>query len=80
MDTSDAKIVTCRPSAWFFRKALQQAESVEDAIRIGRMAVDEMESLKVQIRELGEIPDRVYDPTLLIDDEDPRQQDLELEA
>lgn len=75
-----AEILSCRPAAWYYRTALWRAERLEEAVRVGLMAVDEMETLKEQLRELGYIPDRRYDPRTLVPDEDKAQLRLELEA
>ncbi len=51
---------TFKPSAWYFRRALRNAISREDAIEIGLQAVLEIETLKEFIRQHGLLPPKVY--------------------
>jgi hypothetical protein len=50
-----------KPSGYYFRKALREAKTKEDAVEIGLQAVREMEHLKKVMRENhGIIPPRRF--------------------
>lgn len=49
-----------KPSAYYFRKALREAKTREDAVRVGLGAVSELENLKAWVREQGMIPPKRF--------------------
>ena len=49
-----------RPSAFYFRRALREANSKQEAVRIGMILVAELENLKASIRERGIIPEKRF--------------------
>lgn len=60
MSRDNPECLSYRPSAYYFRKALRKAKSVEDAREVGFQAVLEMEALKEWVRERGLIPPRRF--------------------
>lgn len=69
-----------RPASWYFRRALRESQTIDGAIEIGHLLVDEVELLKAQIREMGGIPRRMVNPRRVGPDaqviEDERQLPL----
>ncbi len=49
-----------RPQSYYFRAALNDSPDIDEARRVGRMAVDELEYRNEQLRALGHIPSRLY--------------------
>jgi hypothetical protein len=56
----DIKPLSYRPSAFYFRKALNEAKTVSDAQVIGHQVIRELEMLKAWVREQGLIPPRQF--------------------
>ena len=69
--------LSCQPAVFYYRTALRIAKNKREAQKVGLMLADEVEHLKEQIRGLGYIPARLYDPKTLIPD-DQLQLALEL--
>jgi len=49
-----------KPSAWYFREALRNAQSKDEAVEVGLQMVLEIETLKEFIRDNGMIPPKSY--------------------
>lgn len=49
-----------KPSAWYFREALRNARTKEEAVDVGLQVVLEVETLKEFIRDHGLIPPKSY--------------------
>lgn len=56
----NAEIVSYKPSAWYFRQALLQAETEEELREVGFLVVAELEHLKAQLRAHGIIPTKRF--------------------
>lgn len=54
----DPEFLSYRPSAYYFREALRDSHTVEDAVEVGMQVVREPEELKAWVREQGLIPPR----------------------
>lgn len=54
------KLPSYKPSAYYFRKALQSAKTKKEAVEIGLQVVRELEAHKEFIRELGAWPPRKH--------------------
>lgn len=83
--TAAIDVLSFRPASWYFRTAIRGSQTLEGSQRVGLWAVDELEYCKEQIRDLGGIPMRLYDPTCIGPDGilcecDNRQMELELDA
>jgi len=52
--------VSYKPSAWYYRKAIRSARTIEQASEAGLVAVLELEELKAWIREQGLIPPKRF--------------------
>lgn len=59
MDESDV-VVSFKPSAFYFREALRECESLDESLEVGLALCRELEELKRFIRELGEIPPKRF--------------------
>jgi hypothetical protein len=57
---ADHELLSFKPSAYYFRKALQQSQTLDECREIGRQAVRELEHLKEWVRARGLIPPRRY--------------------
>lgn len=53
-------MINYKPSAFYYRQALDEAETIEDAKRIGRNIIRELEHHKEFIREKGLIPPKKF--------------------
>lgn len=51
---------TFKPSAFYFRRGLRAARTVDEAIAVGLVAVRELEHLKAWARSLGLEPPKMY--------------------
>jgi hypothetical protein len=49
-----------RPSAWYYRKALRDARTKDEAVAVGMQLIKELEHLKEFVREQGLIPPRRF--------------------
>lgn len=58
--STENKPLSYRPSAFYFRKALNEAQTVSDAQVVGHQVVRELEMLKAWVREQGLIPPRQF--------------------
>lgn len=69
--------LSCRPASYYHRRAIRESLTTEGLRRIALALVEELEDRNAQIRELGEIPRRVYNPRMIGPDgvivEDERQ-------
>lgn len=52
------EITPYKPSVFYFRKALREADSIERAVVVGLIVCAELEQLKAWVRERGLIPPR----------------------
>lgn len=49
-----------KPSAWYFREALRNAQTRDEALEVGLQVVLEVEALKEWIRDRGMIPPKSF--------------------
>lgn len=54
------ELFSYKPSAWYFREALRNARTREEAMEVGLQVVLEVEMLKEFIRDNGMIPPKSY--------------------
>lgn len=52
----EKKVISYKPSAWYLRKAIRSAKTIEEAQTTGLLAVRELEKLKEWVRNRGVIP------------------------
>lgn len=71
----DAEPVSYRPAAWYWRARLRACRRLNEAIGVGLRAMDEIDCLKAQVREMGAIPWRVYDVQSVFPDGSPSDND-----
>ena len=55
-------ILSARPWSWYARAALRQATSKEQITEVALAALEELEYRNQQIRDLGAVPSRIYNP------------------
>lgn len=58
MHISVAPVASYKPSAFYFRRALRQANDIETVRELGLAIVNELEQLKQWVRDQGMIPPR----------------------
>lgn len=56
MAASDPELLSYKPSAYYFRREIRRARSLQRAQAVGLAAVDELERLKAWVREHDMIP------------------------
>jgi hypothetical protein len=57
--------ISYRPAACFLRESIRESETLEGCKQVAMWAVDEIELLKEQLREIGEVPRRKYEASMI---------------
>lgn len=62
-------MLSYKPSVYYFRKSLREAETRERAVTVGLIVCHELEQLKAWVREQGMIP-----PKWIVDNEEAAEK------
>lgn len=64
----EAPPLSFRPASWYFRRAIRESQTLQGCQTVSLWLVDELEARNAQIRAMGGIPNRLYNPRVILPD------------